>query len=220
MSTVNILDFLFPKRCVGCGTIRKYFCDECRVKIRVIADNEQICPMCGRLALDGITHPGCKTDYGLDGLTSFFHYDGPVQKAIKAIKYRYISDLASEFASLIPKFSFTKPYTLIPIPLHPARFRQRGFNQAEELGTFLRIPMRTDILRRTKATTPQVDMKHRKDRLKNMNGVCEIRSSAIINNLSVLLFDDVFTTGATMRSAAVALKHAGATFVWAVTMAR
>ena len=172
--------------------------------------------MFGRPALDGITHPVWRSQYCIDGLTSFFHYDGPVQKAIKAIKYRYISDLTGEFVSLIPKFSFTKPYTLIPIPLHPARFKHRGFNQAEALGTLLPIPMRTDILRRTKATTPQVDMKDRKKRLANMKNAFIAQNS--LDN--VLLFDDVFTTGATMRSAAVALKHAGTTFVWAVTMAR
>lgn len=217
---MNLFDFIFPKRCVNCGRIGKYFCVACRAKIRVIQPNEPICPMCGRLALDGVTHPRCRTQYSLDGLTSFFHYDGTARKAIKAIKYRLVSDLAEEFISLVPKFSLPKSSLLIPIPLHSARYRARGFNQAEVLGTILakrlNIPVRTDILRRVKETVPQVEMKKRDDRLKNMEYVFSC------NHVSgnVILFDDVFTTGATMRSAANVLKRAGAAHVWAVTMAR
>jgi ComF family protein len=217
---MNLLDFIFPKRCVGCGSIGKYFCAVCRTNIRPIAPNEAICPMCGRLALDGITHPRCRTPYSLDGLTSFFHYDGSVRKAIKAIKYRLVSDLANEFISFIPDVDLPKG-VLIPIPLHSSRFRYRGFNQAEVLGSLLRIRMRTDILRRTRATVPQVEMKDKKKRLANMQNVFSIHhSSFTIHNSSILLFDDVFTTGATMRSAGSMLKHAGAKRVWAVTMAR
>jgi ComF family protein len=212
---MKLLDFIFPKRCVNCGKIGKYFCDSCVKKIRPIAHNEHVCPMCGRLALDGVTHPYCRTRYSLDGLTSFFHYDGPVKKAIKAIKYRYVSDLAEEFVSLlsIPEF---KNYVLIPIPLHSTRLRDRGFNQAEVLGSLLRIPMRTDILRRTRATMPQAEIKEKKTRLENMKN--SFASREIWGN--IVLFDDVCTTGATLRNAAGALKRAGARHVWAMTLAR
>lgn len=221
VSTVNILDFFFPKRCVGCGKIGKYFCDFCTEKIRYIQVHECICPMCGRSAIDGVTHPGCRTRYGLDGLTSFFRYDGPVRKAIKALKYRRISDLASEFVSLIPPQKF-HGFSLVPIPLHPVRLKYRGFNQAEVLGKIfaarLNVCLQTEVLRRIKMTDPQVDMKTRKDRLGNMKDVfCAVNT---IQNKDIILFDDVFTTGATMRSATHALKRAGAKRVWAVTMAR
>lgn len=212
---MNLLDFIFPKRCVNCGRIGKYFCDSCRGKMRPIAAIERICPMCGRLAFEGITHPRCRTKYSVDGLISFFHYNGPAQKAIKAIKYRYVSDLAEEFVSLIPAGDLPKG-VLIPIPLHCSRLRYRGFNQAEILGSMLRIPMRTDILSRTRATAPQVEMKDKKERLKNMEHVFTSRHISG----DVVLFDDVFTTGATMRMAAHVLKRAGADRVWAVTMAR
>jgi len=176
--------------------------------------------MCGRPALDGITHPRCRTRYSLDGLTSFFHYDGPVRKAIKAIKYRLVSDLAEECVSLIPDFSFPKRALLIPIPLHPKRFRDRGFNQAEVLGTILakrlNIAVRTDILRRTRATMPQAEIKEKKKRLENMKN--SFVSREIREN--ILLFDDVCTTGATLRNAAIALKQAGANHIWAITIAR
>lgn len=177
--------------------------------------------MCGRLAFGGVTHPNCRTRYGIDGLTSFFHYDGPVKKAVKAIKYRLISDLAEEFVSLATPFTLrTKSTILIPVPLHETRYRERGFNQAEVLGRVvaarLNIPVRTDILRRTRATQPQAEIKERKKRLDNMKNSFE--SKKISGNM--LLFDDVCTTGATLRNAASALKRAGAQHIWAMTIAR
>jgi ComF family protein len=222
---MNLLDFIFPKRCVGCGKIGKYFCAVCRAGIRPILSNEQICPMCGRLAFEGVTHPYCRTRYCLDGLTSFFHYDGTARKAIKSIKYRFVFDLTAEFISLLPESSLPKPSLVIPIPLHPARYRTRGFNQAEKLGQMLacrlNVAMKTDILRRITETPPQVEMKHKKKRLENMKNVFSVHNSSFtIPNSRVLLFDDVFTTGATMRSAASALKHVGTKCVWAVSMAR
>lgn len=220
---MNFLDYIFPKRCVNCGKIGKYFCDSCIKKIRTIAHNERICPMCGRFAFEGITHPYCRSRYSLDGLTSFFHYDGSVRKAIKAIKYRYVSDLANEFISLIlelPSTIYDQRSILVPIPLHPARYRERGFNQAEVLGRIiaqqLNVPVRTDILGRTRATMPQAEISGKKKRLENMKH--SFVSGDIRGN--ILLFDDVCTTGATLRNAADALKRAGANHVWAMTIAR
>src|SRR3989344_2243786 len=138
---MNILDILFPKRCLTCGKFGKYFCNHCVSTIRPIESRDTICPVCERPAIDGVTHSRCKTRYAPDGLTSFFRYDGVVRKAIKAIKYRLVTDLANEFVNLVPLSAFTHVnftrYThgvLVPIPLHSSRFRDRGFNQAEVLG--------------------------------------------------------------------------------------
>ncbi len=222
---MNLLDILFPKRCVGCGRIGTYFCEKCRGRIRYIAANEAICPMCGHSAIDGATHPGCRTRYGLDGLTSFFRYDGPIRKAVQSVKYRLITDLVTEFVSLVPQSSVVDTSAadyFLPMPLHASRLKSRGFNQAEVLGTAfaarLHIPVALDILRRVRATAPQVAMKTREDRLNNMKHV--FQAARTIQNDHILLFDDVFTTGATMRAAANALKRAGAKYIWAVTMAR
>lgn len=225
---MDIRDILFPKRCVGCGRIGWYVCASCASDIIQVSENEKICPMCGRTALDGATHPGCRRRYGLDGLTSFFRYRGIVRKAIKSLKYRLVSDLASEFSALMPdsvmrdisKHAYNA--VLLPMPLHPSRQKMRGFNQAEALGvhiaTRLQIPVSPDILYRTRNTVAQADIKKREDRLKNMQEVFACKQKVFPRN--IVLFDDVFTTGATMRSAATALKHAGAKRVWAVTVAR
>ncbi len=229
---MNILDLIFPQRCMGCGRIGEYFCNWCKTSIKIIQLNEAICPVCEKPAIDGATHPRCKTRYSLDGLTSFFRYDGAIRKAVKLVKYRFVSDLAREFISLIPsarldeltKLRINEAPSLVPIPLHPSRFRQRGFNQAEALGTFLarrlNVPMRTNILKRVKKIIPQVEMKDRNERLKNMENVFALHDACHMLPDTVFLFDDVFTTGATMRVAAKVLKQSGATCVWAIAMAR
>ncbi len=239
---MNILDLLFPKRCVGCGKVGKYFCVRCRAKIRTIDQGETICPVCEKPAIDGITHPHCKTRYSLDGLTSFFHYNGIIQKAVKSIKYRFVSDLAKEFIYLIPCHSreggnpsalfSSQPWIpgltrddraiLVPIPLHSSRLRARGFNQAEVLGKFLaqrlNVPFRTDLVKRVVQTLSQVEVKDREKRLKNMEKAFQVTSD--VKDVAILLFDDVWTTGATLRSAGNILKREGASFVWGLTMAR
>lgn len=236
---MHLLDFIFPKRCVGCGKIGGYFCLRCRQIIRPVLQSETICPICEHPAMFGFSHPSCRTRYTLDGLTSFFHYDGVIKKAVKALKYRLVSDVAAEFVSLLQETFFLNSFhpkllhpIFIPIPLHKMRLYKRGFNQAEILGKLvaerlpaqagLQIPMYTDILLRTRQTKPQVEMKNKEDRLKNMHGVfaLNLKRKVEVRNKNVILFDDVFTTGATMRAAASVLKHAGAKRVWAITMAR
>lgn len=240
---MGILDLFFPKRCVGCGRIGRYFCVRCLPTIRLIESQEAICPVCEKPAIDGATHPRCQTRYSLDGLTSLFHYHGVVRQAIKSLKYRYVSDLAQEFIDLVPSSSLDRiPKSLssnplsslcIPVPLHSSRERFRGFNQADVLGKLLseRLGIQVNAaLRRVKKTTPQVEMKDRQKRLTNMTDVfalteCfdkRVPKHQFVKDFvrGVILFDDVFTTGATMRAAGSVLKRAGIPSVWAVTMAR
>lgn len=224
-------DLLFPKRCVGCGRIGAYVCVTCAAGMHPILAHENICPMCGRLALDGITHPRCRTRYGVDGLSSAFHYAGVVRRAVTTVKYRLVTGIARELVSLIPdwridaiKQKVGSGSILIPIPLHPSRFRERGFNQAEVLGTCLGarmdIRLHAGVLVKKRKTIPQVMMTSRAERIRNMTDVFGMREGVLRIPASVILFDDVFTTGATMRGAAHVLKQNGVRFVWAVTIAR
>ena len=229
---VGILDIIFPKRCVGCGKIGKYICASCKKLIIPIAPNECICPMCEKRAIAGLTHPKCQTRYSLDGLTSFFYYKDVVRQAIQTLKYRFVRDLAAEFVELVPFSAYEvrsvigSPHALVtPIPLHATRLRYRGFNQSESLGRVvaesLRITLVPDILNRAVATLPQVHMQSKLLRRTNMRGVFRMnKTPRDIRHMIFLLFDDVFTTGATMREAGRVLKQRGARQVWAVTMAR
>lgn len=230
-----ILDLLFPKRCVRCGKFGAYICPQCRTGVFPIQATDMICPMCEKPAIDGVVHPRCRTRYSLDGVYAFFHYRSTIPSVVKALKYRAVSDICESCAQLAlttsaasflqsPAFTQHEHAVCVPIPLHPIRQNVRGFNQSEVLGRHimqkLHIPIDADILYRTIYTVPQVEMKDRHERLLNMKRVFAVRPEAGVLPPYVLLFDDVWTTGATMRAAANALKRQGVKRVWAVTFAR
>ncbi len=223
---MNLLDFIFPRRCVSCGKLGRYFCLKCVGKID--SRIPTICPVCDRPSISGFTHARCQTKYTLDARISFFYYEGIIKDGIKALKYRFVSDLAHDLINFIPQDSLSlipKSSVLVPIPLHSSRMRFRGFNQTEILGKFLAkrlgISVNTEAIKRIRKTLPQVEKKDRKERIKNIEGVFAVNNSAIkqCSNTTILLFDDVFTTGATLRSAANVLKRAGVKKVWGVVMA-
>jgi ComF family protein len=152
-----------------------------------------------------------------------------VRDLIHALKYagmRYLAqDLAGYIVSYIRAVKIELPPAsiLVPIPLHRRKLRERGFNQAEllaeELAASFRAPARTDILSRIKYATPQSKIKRREERLKNAAGLYAVKNS-LPEKTTVILVDDVSTTGATLEEAAHVLKAAGAKQVWAFTVAR
>lgn len=222
---MSIWDILFPKRCVGCGRLGRYFCPTCIETLPVITASDTTCPMCLCHAIDGVTHLKCKTRFGIDGLTSACFYKGQIKHAIRTIKYRGVYDIAHEFLTTIPKYTLgraPKVDVIIPVPLYRSRQFLRGFNQAEViarlLGQKLNIPLRTDILRRIKYTRAQASLRGRSARTTNVSGV--FWATHDVRGLRVMLVDDVFTTGATAREAAQMLKRSGATMVWMFTLAR
>jgi len=227
------LNFLYPHRCLSCGKFGKYICDHCAAKIEFIDNN--ICPVCRKPAIDGKTHPKCQTRYSLDGLTSFFEYQRVIRKAIKKIKYRpFAFDISKILVSLalekvdrdnlFSQIIKQKPF-LVPIPLHRSRERVRGFNQAEVLGKILadelNLSFFPDLLIRHQKTLPQYALKGR-ERKKNVRKAFKINPNYQLSiiNYQFILFDDVWTTGATMRTCGNLLKRAGAKSVWGLTMAR
>lgn len=221
---MNVLDLLFPKFCLGCGKWGSYVCSSCFLNIHQIPYLK--CPVCNRASVDGCTHLRCKKRFGIDRLISFFPYTGIVQKAIKTIKYRYAYNVAGDLLRFASLPELPKKSVFVPIPLHPSRSRLRGFNQAEIIARVLSkrvdIPVRTDILKRIRKTVPQVDMKNREDRLSNMKGVFVVNKGILpsVQQNTLILVDDVYTTGATMQSACEALKRAGVKTVWGLTIAQ
>lgn len=161
------------------------------------------------------------------------------QQAVYALKYgglsRIADDLALVTAPLRPRTDDTT--ALIPIPLAPKRLQQRGYNQSELLARALarqwRIPVLPDLLRRTRETPTQTALTPG-TRLANVAGAFDVRRAAWdvwrrrlpgsaardTPHVTLVLVDDVFTTGATLAEAARALEQAGATTIHAVTFAR
>lgn len=237
-----ILDFLFPRKCLGCGQAGGYFCSSCLNLVSL--KPQRICPMCSQFSVGGLVHQNCQRPYGPDGLTSIFAYQGVIEKAIKKLKYKFVSDLAKDLVELFLSFCgedktfaqvcLSRNVFFVPIPLHSARFRWRGFNQAELLGRMiaenLKINFLPDLLLRVKNTKPQVEL-DKNERQANLRGAftpnknskfimpssrdfCEMHDSELI------IFDDVWTSGATLREAAKVLKRNGAKKVWCLTLAR
>lgn len=146
------------------------------------------------------------------------------------LKYRLVSDLAETLVEILPQqiishqFDST-PWVLYPVPLHQERLKWRGFNQAEELGKYLAKRLHTSLvsglLVRKEKRTPQVDIDRRQDRIKNAQGLfiptSKLKASKFPN---ILLFDDVWTTGATMKEATKVLKRGGVEKVWGFTITR
>jgi ComF family protein len=129
--------------------------------------------------------------------------------------------LAQKMIQCWPQWAHT-PEIIIPVPLHPRRQRIRGFNQsmllAQQLAPEIGIELNSQALERVRHTRPQVDLTPQR-RLENVQDAFSADSHAI-KGKSILLLDDVFTTGATMNSAASALLKAGASHVSAYCLAR
>jgi|SRR3989344_5867628 len=223
---MDIFDLVFPKSCLNCG---KSGCYICRLCLEKIGKPKQICIICEKASIDGVTHIKCKKTWGMDSMFSIWKYEGVIRKAIIGLKYKFASSIAGEVAecasahltsySILPKAN----YLLIPVPLHEFRKNWRGFNQAEEIGKRLSEKMGWEfspsILIRKKLRMPQTMLKG-KERLKNIQGVFSLNPNYQLPSTSFILFDDVATTGSTMREAGKVLKRNGAKAVWGLTIAR
>lgn len=220
---MNLLDLIFPKRCVGCGKLGFYLCRDCFSKIDFI--EKPVCSVCGRQAIGGVTHPGCKSKYGLDGLVVACRYKDVVKIAIVKVKYKWVYDIEKVFVDLLVerlwKFDLPEDLILVPVPLHSKRKRWRGFNQSEILAKSLaeRFGVHfSDSLVRTRETATQVGLK-RDERRKNVKDAFSLKNSADVRGKNILLVDDVFTSGATMNDCCRVLKRAGAKSVWGMAVA-
>ena len=162
-------------------------------------------------------------------LAPFSYREPLVRELIHYYKYAGVRDIASIFADEIVAFlGFygirpQEPAVLVPIPLHRSRERKRGFNQArllaEALAERLKLPV-ADALRRIRATAPQVGMDSFEERRTNVTDAFSVNEPAAIAGSTVILIDDVSTSGATLSEAARALREANCRTVWAIVIAK
>lgn len=222
------LRVVLPPRCLLCGAPGADGRDLCAGCAADFTPNPIRCPRCA-LPLP-VPAPLCgdclKRAPPFACAWAPFGYGHPLDLLETRFKFgadlaagRVLSSLMIERAALdMPEL----PELLLPVPLHEARLRARGYNQALELARPLArafgIPLRADVLLRTRATPPQTGL-DAKARRRNLRGAFAVAADASLP-AHVALFDDVMTTGATLREAAQVLRRAGVARVDAWALAR
>lgn len=214
-----ILDTIFPISCAGCGISGTAICHDCLIHARTSARS---CFFCSQITSNQ-NHIclACSKKSNLDSIHWAWKYTDPrAKKIIERFKYKNRRQLAPILANEIHRYLPDMPgYMLVPIPLHTSRLRERGFNQAELLAKNLGGHLFSNILVRTKNTSPQARSTSRRERYNHMKNAFDVRAGSDIKDKVIVLIDDVATTGATLESAARTLKRAGALHIHAVALA-
>lgn len=234
-----ILDLVFPIRCLGCGKFPQkkydgYVCRRCLNAIPVRQSSE--CIGCKRSMPLGRTCFLCVRENPIDNLFIVTNYDNPeASKLLAHYKYHFIRDIHEPLAQLARKYvkqlHQRKNFSLlinnpliIPIPLHKRRQNWRGFNQsaliAEDVAHQFQMEYQPHVLRRIKHSKSQVEISQRENRLANVKNIFEYSDSIAVKGRSIILIDDICTTGATLNEAARVLKENGAQSVSALVLAR
>lgn len=217
-----------PKwRCNWCGKenfSQEFFCKECLDKLPFIDD--AFCSHCGRqLKASANSCLSCKgVMTSVDMARSVFSYKEPISKLIKDLKYfnkRYLVEMFGKYlANIYYKNYFNADY-LMYVPMLKKRQRQRGFNQgqllAEELSIRINVPVINPISK-VKENVRQAKL-GRNDRLNNIKGSFKVVDRKILKDKTILIVDDVITTGATSQVIGELLKKNGAKAVYLLTVA-
>ncbi|MDQ3248198.1 MAG: ComF family protein [Chloroflexota bacterium] len=222
------LDLLFPPLCAGCERTGAHFCPTCAQAVEPLG--HCICAQCGKPQAHPVFQCGdCQQNPSLLRLIrAATNHSGPLRHGIHSLKYANRPELAVPLARYLTVTFAQPPWPsihaildgVVPVPMHPARLAERGYNQAERLaGAFCRqvhLPLQTDWLQRQRATESQVSL-NRQQRRQNVAGA--FIASAAVRNKIILLIDDVYTTGATFHACAAAAHAAGASAVYALALA-
>ena len=238
---------LFPRRCPVCGQIvlpeGALICPGCMAKLHFI--RQPSCKKCGtELIADRAEYcPDClrrqrSFEYGI----ALIRYDAVAQKSMAAVKYKNRREYLDFYAEAIARrygyfFELHKEAVLVPVPVHPARLRSRGFNQAGELavrlGRLTGLSVNEALLVRTRKTAPQKDLGP-DERLRNLRHAfaVTVQSGTLAGNWTqrtvqgvvlcipdtVVLVDDIYTTGSTIESCTRILKEVGVREVYFVSI--
>ena len=218
-----LADALIPKRCQLCATPNRHgICVDCHGLLPWIGVG---CEVCGTPLPEAGVCGDCQRQprHYERGLIPF-RYESPIASHIHHLKYnqqlRYADFLGAMMCQQIWQDAGVLPEIIIPVPLHPRRLRQRGFNQALEIarriGEELGLEVDYTSLLRVKDTVAQVGLSGAARR-QNVRGAFRVRNQAAVRGTHVALVDDVVTSGSTVTAAAHALKRAGVTrvSVWA-----
>lgn len=221
-----------PKTCFLCdtplsSTNTRELCTQCEQDY--FHPELSRCPHCGKLIPSGWTEcSDCREGRGpkgLDKVSSWGHYTGVWRDFIQAVKFKAqpyrIRRLARPLADWAIQ-TLPPPHLVVPVPMHPERLAERGFNQAEVIGSILHWELGIPLLNALERdfTAHQVGLS-RKERLLNLQGAFRVPppKANSIRGRRIWIVDDVVTTGATLEACGMALKEAGATSIFCLTLA-
>ena len=222
----SILDALYPLECVGCGGAGRVICERCAGDLPVL--KPPFCRICSAPGNFARCQACAESVRQFDGIRAPFRYAGTIRQAILALKYGGIRAAAPQLGDLLANFVEANPLPgeiVIPVPMHAGRQRERGYNQAELLAR--RVAAHCDLeyeeklLFRTRQVQPQAGIGSAAERAVNVADSIGVSADGDgdVAGAGIILIDDVATTGSTLEICAAALKQAGATSVWGLTLA-
>ena len=222
---------IYPEHysCILCEKEINYngydFCDECLKKLPYI--NSKVCLRCGEpINIQSNYCLNCKnTNHYFKKNVSCFEYTSPISNIIVDYKFNKAKYLGNIFSTFMVQKCIEEnllPDVIIPIPLHKSRLKERGFNQAEllakDFASKLNVPLLTNCIIRSK-NTPKQSLLSPAERAANVQNAFVVIDKSSVKNKTILLIDDVYTTGATLSSCAKCLLNAKAKQVYCLTIA-
>lgn len=223
----KIIQFFFPHRCSFCGKVGEDPCDECKKFIRFIQG--KTCEKCG-IPIGDLVYslcPSCQREsFSFEKVFPVFYYEGIVRKGVHLFKYRGFYQNALTFSNLMTDKikSFSVEIDLIvPVPISYERYLKRGYNHscllAKNISKALKIPL-LDALKRTQPTKPfyNLSKEERKKEIKDKIAL-KSRYENNVKGKTILLVDDIFTTGATADECSKVLLKSGANKVYVSVLA-
>jgi ComF family protein len=223
----ELLDLVFPPRCVSCGARGAWLCAACQGKIKRQPGTR--CERCDRLATQSPC-PACTWMHpALVGIRIVGDYEPPLKDAIWALKFKGRQQVARPLGGMLATTWHERGgapmMAVVPVPPASDRRRRRGYDPAELLAQQcarqFRLPLWRDVLQRTRQAPPQrgLDAPARRS---NADGLfaCSASTTHRLAGQRLLVVDDVTTTGATLDAIATALAAAGAAQVWGLALAR
>lgn len=217
--SIIVWSWIFPKACLGCGQEDTYLCYKCQLAVPLL--KEPVCFLCNQNFSSCGICDSCKAEHFLDQIIIATQYQNSLaEKIISNLKYHFVWELVEPLVSLLSEQIQQKQMStvlqnsvLIPVPIHYRRFLKRGFNQsellAEKLAVLYHCACEVDVVKRIRNIQPQVG-KNRQQRIQNVQDSFAVLMPEKVRGRTVVILDDVFTTGATMNELARVLKQAGA----------